>query len=102
MLPVPQVGVLPSWFPAELAFIGLFVLIVAVLTLNKGRWWSINALAMDEPLLVAAGVTVFVGSEWLAANLGGGRQVWLLLGAGMAVFGVYAVYSDRVDLDYIG
>lgn len=102
MLGVLQAGLLPAWFPSDVAFVLLLFVILAVLALNKGDWWFINVLAMDEPLIVALGATMAVSSEFLAAEVGGSEPLWMALGVGLALLGLYAVRSDRLDLDFIG
>lgn len=97
-----QVGLLPEWFPVEVAFIALALAVVAVLALNKGDWWFINVLAVDEPIIVATGLTMIVASEWLAASVGASRTAWLVIGAALSLLGLYVIRSDEHDIDIIG
>jgi hypothetical protein len=99
---VTQVGILPSWFPTEIALIGVVALIVAVLVLNKGDWWFINVLAVDEPILVAVGLTMIAGSGWLAEMVGGPRPAWVVAGGVLAAVAVFVIRSDSYDIDFIG
>jgi hypothetical protein len=76
----------------------LVVLVVSVMLLNKGRPWIINALAIDEPFLIALGVLIAFLPMHTGFNPPGSTEMWVAVGALVSLFGLYAVWSDRVDV----
>lgn len=89
----------PDWFPTDELLIALSALIVLVLLMNRGRWWVLNVLAQDEPVLSAIGIFLFVGAGWLSTTLGfAGVAVWQSVGLVLAVSGVVIWWSDKLDI----
>lgn len=85
----------PPWFPVEAGFVLLAVLITAALLMNRGNWWFINVLAMDEPVLVAIGVAAaFVGFQNSMALV-------IAAGAAVAAVGVVSRYTNLLDVDSV-
>lgn len=76
----------------------LLGLIVLVLLMNRGDMWVLNVLAQDEPLVGAAGIFVFLGAGWLAANVGLSVVLWQIAGIALVVSSIVIVRSDRFDI----
>lgn len=92
---------LPSWFPSDEVLLGLVALIVLVLLMNRGEWWFFNVKAQDEPLLSSIGVVVFLlgWTGWLTASTGLlSDSLWMLIGAVVALSGVFVYRSERFDI----
>lgn len=91
---------LPAWFPGNSLSIALLVFIVAVLLMNKGRWWTLNALAQKEPLAVAIGVFLIVGTAegWFGQVTPGTQETWFVLGGIALMIGLTARYTEMLDL----
>lgn len=94
-------GLFPAWVPSDELVVFWIVFVAAVLLMNRGRWWVLNVLAQDEPLLVGLGALL------IALGLSGsareyiptfGQEVWLIVGAIVAFLGIIAWYSDGIDI----
>lgn len=91
-------ALLPPWFPTEALLIGLAVVMAAALLMNRGNRWVLNVLAQDEPILVGIGAFLLVGATWLAENVGLEPRWWMAAGAVVALVGIAARYTDRLDV----
>lgn len=92
-------SLLPQWFPTEVAFIGLAAFVIAVLLMNRGRWWMVNGLAQDESFVVAVGVVVAAASGKISDVVGtGSPDAWLVIGVAIALLGVVIWWSDDLDI----
>lgn len=95
-------ALLPAWVPTEAALIALVVTLAAILLMNRGSPWFINAKAQDEPLLVGIGVFLVLAAGWLA-----GLPVlevvptmlWWAAGALAVAVGVLARYTELLDIE---
>lgn len=89
---------LPAALPTDALFLGLLALVMAGVAMNWQRNWAIKALDLREPFLVSVGILVAALASNLSAILGGTEDAWLVLGALVVVFGLFARVSEKVDL----
>lgn len=89
----------PAWVPTDELLLALVVFVLAMLVMNRGRWWFVNIVAQDEPLLVAIGVFVVLVAGQLAGLGLGQPLVWQVAGALAIALGLLARYTDLLDIE---
>lgn len=84
-----MVKLLPAWVPSDALLVGVLGLLGALVAMNRGRWWAIDAMDVREPIIVGVGVLLAALNGQIAAGAGqGSPDVWLAVGVLIAVSGV--------------
>lgn len=94
-------GLLPTWVPTDALLVAVAVALAAILVMNRGSPWFINAKAQDEPILVGLGVFLVLGAGWFVNTVGLSmipERFWMAAGLLAIAIGLFARYTDLLDI----